>query len=94
MRSLYTVAFLLLLPSILCRLWLRGLLNPAYRDRWQERMGVYGRALRTERPIWVHAVSVGEVNAAIPLINALRQRHPGRPLLITTITPTGSARVR
>ncbi len=89
MRSLYTVAFLLLLPSILCRLWLRGLLNPAYRDRWQERMGVYGRALRTERPIWVHAVSVGEVSAAAPLIRALRNRFPAVPVLVTTTTPTG-----
>jgi 3-deoxy-D-manno-octulosonic-acid transferase len=39
-------------------------------------------------------VSVGEVNAAIPLVNALRAAHPQRPLLVTTTTPTGSARVR
>jgi len=89
MRLLYSIAFLLLLPSILCRLWLRGLGNPAYRDRWRERLGTYDRLLRTERPIWVHAVSVGEVSAAAPLIRALRTRFPCAPVLVSTTTPTG-----
>jgi 3-deoxy-D-manno-octulosonic-acid transferase len=44
--------------------------------------------------VWVHAVSVGEVNAAAPLINALLRRQPEQRLLVTTITPTGSDRVR
>jgi 3-deoxy-D-manno-octulosonic-acid transferase len=44
--------------------------------------------------IWVHAVSVGEVNAAAPLVNALRTLRPDLRVLVTTITPTGSARVR
>lgn len=89
MRLLYSTAFLLLLPSILCRLWLRGFRNPAYRDRWQERIGAYDRALRIEPPVWVHAVSVGEVSAAAPLIRALRTRFPRVPVLVTTTTPTG-----
>lgn len=44
--------------------------------------------------VWVHAVSVGEVNAAAPLINALLRLYPQQRLLVTTITPTGSDRVR
>ena len=44
--------------------------------------------------LWVHAVSVGEVNAAAPMIHALLREHPGRRLLVTTITPTGSERVK
>ncbi len=44
--------------------------------------------------VWVHAVSVGEVNAAAPLINALLKQQPEQRLLVTTITPTGSDRVR
>ncbi len=44
--------------------------------------------------VWVHAVSVGEVNAAAPLINALLRQYPQQRLLVTTITPTGSDRVR
>ena len=45
-------------------------------------------------PIWVHAASVGEVNAAVPLIEALRARYPERPFVITTTTPTGAAMAR
>ena len=44
--------------------------------------------------MWLHAVSVGEVNAAAPLVNALRQQRPDIRWVITTITPTGSERVR
>src|SRR6185312_6807216 len=44
--------------------------------------------------IWVHAVSMGEVNAAMPLIDALMERYPDAPFVITTVTPTGSERVR
>jgi len=43
--------------------------------------------------IWVHAVSVGEVQAAVPLINALIERFPQQQLVVTTVTPTGAARI-
>jgi len=49
---------------------------------------------RLRRCIWIHAVSVGEVQAAVPLIRELARRFPDKPLLITTVTPTGAARVR
>jgi hypothetical protein len=39
--------------------------------------------------IWIHAVSVGETRAALPLIQAIRQRWPDAPLLLTQMTPTG-----
>jgi 3-deoxy-D-manno-octulosonic-acid transferase len=44
--------------------------------------------------IWLHAVSVGEVRASAPLVKALTRDHPGHRILITTMTPTGSATVR
>ena len=44
--------------------------------------------------VWLHAVSVGEVQACAPLVSALYQRHPGLPLTVTTLTPTGAARAR
>ena len=44
--------------------------------------------------LWLHAVSVGEVNAAVPLVDGAAPRHPELALLVTTITPTGSERVR
>jgi len=51
------------------------------------RLGLYGRSEAT-RPLWIHAVSVGEVEVA----NTLARRLPNLPLLVTTITPTGQAR--
>ncbi|MHB8536315.1 MAG: lipid IV(A) 3-deoxy-D-manno-octulosonic acid transferase [Sulfuricaulis sp.] len=53
-----------------------------------------GRAPAASRLIWIHAVSVGEVRAAVPLVRELEERYPGHALLITTMTPTGSAQVR
>lgn len=41
--------------------------------------------------IWLHAASVGEVNAAAPLIHAIHKRYPDKKILVTTITPTGAA---
>lgn len=89
MRLLYSAAFLLLLPFVLLRLAWRGRRNPAYRARWQQRLGYYDPGLRLDEPVWVHAVSVGEVGAAAPLIRALRERYPYAPVLVTTTTPTG-----
>lgn len=93
LRGLYSAALYLLAPITVYHLIWRGLRQPAYFQRWPERYAVY----RDDHPgptLWVHAVSVGEVNAAVPLINALRRNRPDLRLLVTTITPTGSERVR
>ena len=97
LRGLYSAALYLLLPITVYHLIWRGFRQGEYFRRWPERYAVYGATVDDDRPretLWVHAVSVGEVNAAAPLVNALRRLHPGLPLLVTTITPTGSARVR
>ena len=93
LRGLYSAALYVLVPVTVYHLIWRGFRQPAYLQRWGERYGVY-RAPPTDPVLWVHAVSVGEVNAAAPLVDALLARHPGERLLVTTITPTGSARVR
>lgn len=94
-RWLYTLFLYLLLPLVLLRLYLRGRKAPAYRRRWRERLGVSApSAGLPQQPIWLHAVSVGETLAAQPLVAAIRQQWPSRPLLITTMTPTGSERVQ
>jgi 3-deoxy-D-manno-octulosonic-acid transferase len=93
MRLLYTLLWYLLIPVLLARFWRLGRHAPAYRQRWKERFAFgYGREL--EQCVWVHAVSVGEMLAAAPMVEALLQRHPQTPLLITTTTPTGSERVQ
>jgi len=94
MRWLYTLCFILLLPVIALRLLWRSVKAPDYRRRWAERFGIFPAPDWSSQPIWIHAVSVGEFLAAIPLIKALQTRYPETPLLITTTTPTGSARVR
>jgi len=93
LRALYSLVIRLALPLSLYYLIWRGLRQSEYFDRWSERFALY-RSDPIPDCLWLHAVSVGEVNAAIPLVNALRQAHPQRALLVTTTTPTGSARVR
>ncbi len=92
MRFAYNLlTYLLLLPWALY--WgMRGIANRSYWHKLPERFGVGYRKL--DRSIWVHAVSVGEVVAAVPLIRALLRDYPGRTVLVTTVTPTGAARVR
>ncbi len=93
MRIAYSLLFLLLTPLMLARLAWRGIKAPAYWYRWGERFGLFTPPGRTGG-IWIHAVSVGETQAAAPLIRALLDRYPELPLAITTTTPTGSQRVR
>ena len=92
MHVLYNLLTYLLLVPFLVYWLIRGLGNRAYFDRLGQRFG-FGLP-RLERCIWVHAVSVGEVQAAAPLVRALADRFPDHAILITTVTPTGAARVR
>ena len=95
LRGLYSAALYLLLPVTVYHLIWRGFRQRAYLLRWHERYARYGAAVAdADEHLWVHTVSVGEVNAAAPLINALLREHPRRRVLVTTITPTGSDRVR
>ncbi len=93
LRLLYTATMYLATPVILWRLVARGLHYRDYFRRWRERFGRFPDPGFKEC-IWVHAVSVGEVNAAAPLIRSLRRRYAPRPLVVTTVTPTGSEHVR
>lgn len=93
LRGLYSVVLYLLLPITVYHLIWRGFRVREYFRRWDERYASYLQSAGEPR-VWLHAVSVGEVNAAAPLINALRERHPDIRWIITTITPTGSQRVR
>ncbi len=92
MRTLYTIVMYLLTPVILYRLAVRGLRMPAYFWRWKERFAFFPPPGITDS-IWIHAVSVGEFNAALPLIRALMERYPAHSFVVTTVTPTGSEQV-
>jgi len=93
MRIAYTILTYLLLP-VYASYWLfRGLGNRTYWDRLGQRFGI-GYPKFVAGCIWVHAVSVGEVQASVPLIRALMKQFPERQVLLTTVTPTGGERVR
>jgi len=93
MRYLYTLAGYLLLAPIFCAvLWFRSLRDARYRKNFSQRFG-NGDTL-AEPSIWVHAVSVGEVNAAAVLVRTLYDRYPGVPLVVTTLSPMGDERAR
>ena len=93
LRLLYSALLYVVAPLVFVATAMRGLRDPSYRDRLPERLGF--TAVRfTTPPIWIHAVSVGEVQAAAALVRALISRYPQHPMLVTTATPTGAQRVR
>jgi len=72
---------------------------PKYRGGITQKLGRVRKGVRKllkdgSRPIWVHAVSVGEVMAAHPLIRDLRRKYPGRRLILSTVTVTGNLTAR
>ncbi len=93
LRIIYIVITYLLVPVVLLHLLWKGFGNRAYWQRIGERFGFYSLDAGTG-VIWLHAVSVGEVQAAAPLIRQLLERYPQHTLLVTTTTPTGSDRLR
>ncbi len=92
MRILYLLAVYLTAPIISVVLLARGVRDRSYWRNFRERFGFGAR--RAARGVWVHAVSVGEVQACAPLVTALYRRHPDLALTVTTFTPTGAARAR
>lgn len=85
---IYSVLFYLSIPWICCRLYWKGRRLPAYRCRISERFALNSMS---SADVWLHAVSLGEVIAATPLIEALLAQQ--QRVLVTTMTPTGSLQV-
>jgi 3-deoxy-D-manno-octulosonic-acid transferase len=93
MRVFYSSIIALSIPFVLLYFAFRGLRDNAYLARWGERFGLLPDGAK-QGGILLHAASVGEFNAASPLIRALLKTYPDLPLTITTLTPTGSGRVQ
>lgn len=74
--------------------WWRGRREPGYRERLRDRLGFIPVEPRHMGALWLHAASVGEVQAARPLIEALLKDWPAHTLVVTTQTPTGLAALR
>ncbi|MDR9438269.1 MAG: lipid IV(A) 3-deoxy-D-manno-octulosonic acid transferase [Halomonas sp.] len=88
-RRGYAAILYLLAPLIWRRVWREQLPGRPRR----ERLGLIPPSAKGQRTLWLHCASVGEVQAARPLIEALGQRWPGHRLVITTMTATGAERV-
>lgn len=73
------------LPFVLFYLWRRGRKDPLYARHLSERFGRYPQSLHG--PVWIHAVSLGEMRSAVPLVRALLER--GETILTTHFTPAG-----
>ena len=93
MIYLYNSVIYLFSPIIVLRLVFRGFKNSAYFLRWSERFA-WNKIPHHENTVWIHAVSVGEVKAATPMIQSIRRQHPKVHFLVTTMTATGAQQVK
>src|SRR5947209_3920596 len=88
---LWPIGLLLFLPGYLVKMFRRG----GYREKFGERLGIYDRHLRArlywKKPIWLHAVSVGEVMVALKLARQIRELREDQHFVLTTTTTTGFA---
>jgi 3-deoxy-D-manno-octulosonic-acid transferase len=92
MRFLYTLFAYLLAPVFCAVMFFRGFRDRRYWANFSER---FGSGPTVDKPsIWVHAVSVGEVQACAVLVRCLHDRYPGIPIVVTTLTATGAERAR
>lgn len=93
-RFFYSLLLYLISPLAMARLYLRSRKAPEYWQRKVERFGFFSLPVSNQPVIWVHSVSMGETIASAPLVRQLQKKYPNHRILITTMTPTGSAQVR
>ncbi|HPD47219.1 MAG TPA: 3-deoxy-D-manno-octulosonic acid transferase [Anaerohalosphaeraceae bacterium] len=94
MRIAFDLLYLLGLIALSPKIAYRILRQNRYRSGWKERFGSISRR-RPDKPcIWIHAVSVGEVNATRTLIAQLQARLPDYEIAISATTDTGIARAK
>lgn len=91
-QLLFSIGFLISAPNYVIKMVRRGKSGRGFGQRF----GIYGpktrqRLTAARKGLWIHAVSVGEVNLAVLLIKEIQQRWPSLPLVLSTTTPTGQA---
>src|SRR5208337_2586678 len=91
---LFNVFFVLSSPYYFWRLRRRGNWRPGFRERFGSFHAGLKQALTNRHIIWIHAVSVGEVNLCTQLIHALEPRVPNAKIVVSTTTTTGMAELR
>ncbi len=91
---LFTICFVLASPYYFMRLRRRGNWLPGFFERFGHYHSGLKQALTNRHVIWIHAVSVGEVNLCTQLIRALEPRVPNIKIVVSTTTTTGMAELR
>lgn len=92
MRFIYTLLLALVSPVFLYSLYRKKQGKPSFGVRWKEHWGMTP-AIQGKKPIWIHAVSVGESIAAIPVIKAIKKAQPTQDIIVTTTTATGAEQI-
>jgi len=92
MRFIYTLLLILIAPFFLYGLYKSKPNKPKFGLRWKEHFGFTPQLKKSANsPIWIHAVSVGELLAVTPLIKKLKADNPEQSIVVTTTTSTGAA---
>ncbi|HAS8565414.1 TPA: 3-deoxy-D-manno-octulosonic acid transferase [Vibrio vulnificus] len=92
-RWLYTLLLALAAPLLLFGLYRSKPNKPKFGQRWKEHFGITPKLVGQNQPLWIHAVSVGESLAAIPLIKAIKGKTPDQVIVVTTTTSTGAEQI-
>lgn len=92
-RALYTLLLRLWLPWHAVALWWRGMRNPLQRSSLRGHLAL-GIRQHSDRPLWLHAASVGEVQSLAAMLGLLHERMPGIPVVLTVGTATGLSHAR
>lgn len=94
MYLIYNILLLVASPILVTMMICAALRNKKYRLGLSQKLGFVPSAVRerlgSERPVWIHAVSVGEVMATIPLLEELKKRYPRQKVVLSTVTATGN----
>jgi 3-deoxy-D-manno-octulosonic-acid transferase len=93
MRSLYNILFLIFFglssPFYFFKMWRRGNWQSGFRQRFGEYDNKIKQSITNRHILWLHAVSVGEMNVCMQLIRALQPRMPNLKIIVSTTTTTG-----
>jgi 3-deoxy-D-manno-octulosonic-acid transferase len=98
MRALYNflfvVCFILSSPYYFFKMWRRGNWRPGFAQRFGEYDSKIRQSITNRHILWMHAVSVGEMNICVQVIRALEPRMPNLKIMVSTTTTTGMGELR
>ena len=88
-RNIYNTLFIVLLPLLFIKLMVKSLRLKAGLSRWKELLGIFSDP-KIKDSIWIHAVSVGEIMAAMPIIQQIQTKLTNINIVVTCTTIAGS----